>query len=363
MRCRFLYLIGQLGVGGSERQLVQLACRLQRGGQPAAVVVWNGAPGDLYEAELHGAGVEVYRLRAHRSRLAKLLALRRLVRALRPEVLHSYSFYTNFAAAWACAGSETVAVGSLRSGLDFVGRQYGAILRRLSARWPRCQIANSRRAAEQARGSNSRFLPRRIIVVRNGIDLASFPEQPLPENGEPIVLGLGSLLPVKRWEHLLAATHRLQRDGLNFRLRLVGDGPLRETLLAQARSCGLDGRVELRGHAADVPAVLAEAAFLVHPSESEGCPNAVMEAMACGRAVIATDVGDVPDLVEDGKTGYVVPAGDQEALIRRIAELVRGRSLCRRMGAAGRAKAEREFGLERMVGETLAAYRAAGWDG
>ena len=86
-----------------------------------------------------------------------------------------------------------------------------------------------------------------------------------------------------------------------------------------------------------------------------------MEAMACGRAVVATDVGDTPSIVDHQKTGFVVPRGDDAALVERMATLIADRELCRRMGEAGRLKAEREFGLDRLVSETLAAYRAAGW--
>jgi glycosyltransferase involved in cell wall biosynthesis len=77
--------------------------------------------------------------------------------------------------------------------------------------------------------------------------------------------------------------------------------------------------------------------------------------------VVATDVGDVSLLVEDGKTGFVVRRGDDEMLMTSIATLIADRHLCRRMGAAGRLKAEQEFGLDRLVAETLAVYRIAGW--
>jgi glycosyltransferase involved in cell wall biosynthesis len=83
--------------------------------------------------------------------------------------------------------------------------------------------------------------------------------------------------------------------------------------------------------------------------------------MACGRAVVATDVGDVPHLIDNGKTGFVVPREDEAALTSRIATLLGDRELCCRMGEAGRIKAEREFGIDRLRSETFAAYRAEGW--
>ena len=88
-----------------------------------------------------------------------------------------------------------------------------------------------------------------------------------------------------------------------------------------------------------------------------------MEAMACGRAVVAMAAGDIPSLVEHGKTGFVVPRGDDAQFVERLATLITNRELCRQMGEASRVKAEREFGLHRLVEETLNAYRQAGWRG
>jgi len=159
----------------------------------------------------------------------------------------------------------------------------------------------------------------------------------------------------------LRAASNLKKKGLDFLVVIAGEGPLRESLEHQARSLGLTDRFKFIGHTDDIPALLADARFLAHTSEIEGCPNVVMEAMACGRAVVAMDAGDIPSLVEEGRTGFVVHRGDESTLIERMVTLVIDRNLCRCMGEASRAKAEREFGLDHLVSETLAAYRAAGW--
>jgi glycosyltransferase involved in cell wall biosynthesis len=86
-----------------------------------------------------------------------------------------------------------------------------------------------------------------------------------------------------------------------------------------------------------------------------------MEAMACGRAVVAMDAGDVSYLVEDGKTGFVVRRGDEIRFADRVMQLLSDEDLCRRMGLKARAKAEREFGLEGLISETLEAYKVVGW--
>ena len=133
------------------------------------------------------------------------------------------------------------------------------------------------------------------------------------------------------------------------------------SLRQQAQERGVADNLQFIGHMDDIPKLISEASFLVHTSESEGCPNAVMEAMACGRAVVATDVGDVALLIDDMKTGFVVHPRDDAMLIDRIATLISNRDLCSLMGKAARGKAEKEFGLGRVVSDTLNAYKAAGW--
>jgi glycosyltransferase involved in cell wall biosynthesis len=169
------------------------------------------------------------------------------------------------------------------------------------------------------------------------------------------------LLPVKRWDRLLNAAYELKRRGLRCLVQILGAGPLQGSLEHRARDLGLSESVAFVGHADNVPELLARATFLVHTSDTEGCPNVVMEAMACKRAVVATDAGDVPSLIEDGKSGYVVRRGDDAALVDRMAMLIGDRDLCRRLGERGHAKAQREFGLDRLVTETLAVYRSMGW--
>jgi len=276
-------------------------------------------------------------------------------------LLHSYSFYTNFPAWWAVLGTKAIAIGAMRSDFTRVVQENGPWLGRLSAGWPHTQIYNSRLAAENAQRAKRLFSPRQLYVVRNGIDLQQFQAAPVATAGRTCVLAVGSLLPVKRWDRLLQAVLCLKRKGLDFLVRIVGDGPLRAPLTQQMRDLCIDDCVEFMGHRDDISHVFGHATFLVHTSDSEGCPNVVMEAMACTRAVVATDVGDVPSLVDHQITGFVVPRGDNPALIEGMAALIADRELCRRMGEMGHLKAQRDFGLEHLLSETLAVYRAAGW--
>ena len=359
--CRLLYVVGQLGPGGLERQLWYLLQAIDRRRYQPAVVVWNGSERDLYVARIRSLDVPVYSFRTILSARAKLRACARLITHLGPEVVHSYTFYTNFAAYWGVLGTRAVAIGSVRCEFALAKLDSGRVLGHMSARWPRYQIFNSLSAAHTCRGSRQMFAPKRLSVVRNATDLEMFRSTP-PAVGPRIrIVGIGSLLPNKRWDRLCRIAAALKQRGFEFLMQIAGDGPLRGMLERQARELELTDCLEFMGHTDDIAAFLAKAGFLVHASDSEGCPNSVMEAMACGRAVVATDAGDIPSLVDDGKTGFVVRRGDEATLLARIVALITDADLCQRMGAAGRVKAEREFGVDRLVSQTLAAYRVAGW--
>jgi len=372
MKCRILYLIGQLRRGGSEYQLYYLLKSIDRARYQPQVVVWNSCETDsytlsepsrakyLYAEQIQALSVPLHLLPGDLSRFVKLREFRHIVRQLKPEVVHSYSFYTNFAAWHATRGLNAIPIGSIRQ--DFVSerRMSGIILGRLSACLPITQISNSVAAQKTVEQSAGVFKPSHVRVVQNGIDIDGTRVFPLPQNGFSL-LAVGRLDREKRWDRLLRATALLAARKVPFSVRLVGDGPLLKELQSQAKDLGLEGLVQFLGRRDDIPTLLKESNFLIHTADAEGCPNVVLEAMVSGRAVVGTDAGDVPCLVEDGKTGFVVRRGDDAMLVERMATLIIDRDLCSRMGEAGRVKAEREFGLHRLVDETLAAYQQAGW--
>jgi glycosyltransferase involved in cell wall biosynthesis len=272
--------------------------------------------------------------------------------------VHSYSFYTNFAAFLAARAAGCVGVGSVRGEVDLpnmLGKR--PVVGRLSASLPRFQISNSYAAAR----NTGWFRPKELRVVSNGLDMARFRSAPVPLSQPPILLGIGTLDSNKRWDRLIQVAGDLHNRNVSCEVHIAGDGPLRSDLEALAVRLGIASKTRFLGRRDDIPDLIAHARVVVHTSDREGTPNAIMEAMASGRPVVATDVGDVSRLIQNNVNGFVVHRGDQAELFNRVLQVLMDDSLATRFGNAARQFAQTQFGLSSLVEETFDVYRAAGW--
>lgn len=210
--------------------------------------------------------------------------------------------------------------------------------------------------------------PERVLRICNGVDhrkfspTASRPE-PADADGERFVVGaVGRLQTIKGHATLIDAVDRLVRaepDKRAFvRLRVVGDGPLRADLERDAAARGLGDVVEFLGERDDVPRLLRTFDVLALPSLAEGISNTILEGMASGLPIVATAVGGNPELVDDGRTGRLVPAGDAERMAATLSEYLNTPQLKLRHGREARADVERRFSLEGMVERYRQLYRS-----
>jgi glycosyltransferase involved in cell wall biosynthesis len=360
MNCRILYVVGSLGRGGAERQLFYLISEMDRSRCRPAVMTVDGSETDAYVPALRELGVPVAFAPAGVGKAGKFRAVTQFARQLGVEIIHSYSFYCNALAGLAAKLNGARSIGSIRSEFT-LQQQISPRWWRLNVAYPRWQIWNSQTALDQVKELGGGRVRPEIVVVRNGLDLNALPTTPLPSGDVPIIAAVGSLLPIKRWDRLLAASAILAKQGHRFRVRVAGDGPLRAQLEEQRQALGLEQRVEFLGNVKDVAGFLSEATLLAHTAESEGCPNVVMEALAAGRPVIATNVGDVRFLVQDGVSGLVVPNTDGPELVQALGSLLGDAARRQEMACAARRAAEVQFGLDRLLAETFDVYRRAGW--
>ncbi|MEN6642160.1 MAG: glycosyltransferase [Armatimonadia bacterium] len=206
------------------------------------------------------------------------------------------------------------------------------------------------------------FPPEKIRLHHVGIDTARFAAQPrVPgEDGTLRLLTVGRLAAVKGYEYGLRAVARLvdQPDAPTVQYTIIGDGPLADDLQALVRELGVEKEVVFRGGcAADrVLAELAAADLFMLPSVAEVTPVVLMEAQAAGLPVVATDVGAVREVVRDGRSGLIVPAGDAEALYGALAALLSKQDAWPQMGAAGREWVAQQYDaptLNRRLSELL----------
>ena len=184
------------------------------------------------------------------------------------------------------------------------------------------------------------------LLLENGVDMDVY--RPLDgqghrehlglPDGARVIVSVGNLVAMKGYDILISALPEIAESNPNAFLVLIGDGQERERLMAQAASQGLEDRVRFTGYLPpnEVPAWLNVADVFVLPTLSEGRPNVVLEAMACGRPVVATRVGGIPEIVEDGRTGFLVEPRQPRQLAERISILLGDRDLGQKMGRAGR---------------------------
>ena len=211
--------------------------------------------------------------------------------------------------------------------------------------------------------------PERFVVIRLGIELdkrvAGSRDGRLESRRylgiapDRFAVGwIGRMTTVKRTDDVLVAFKRLRDRGVDACLCMVGDGPDRAQLERRAHDLGIVRDTLFLGYQEDVAPFYAAFDALVLPSSNEGTPVSAIEALAAGRPVVATRVGGVPDVVEEGEDGFLVEPGDTDELADRLAQLARDPALRKRMGEAGRQRVLPRYAVERLVDDVDRLYRS-----
>jgi glycosyltransferase involved in cell wall biosynthesis len=199
---------------------------------------------------------------------------------------------------------------------------------------------------------------RRLYFLPNIVDTARFCPRSHRERRTLRILGVGRMGPEKRLDRFLHIVAALAGTGVT--AELIGEGTERGALEAQARELGLEPpRLCFRGSLTDLAPVYQEADLLLHTSDWEGTPNVILEAMASGLPVVATRVGGIPDVVQDGVSGFLSAPDEVEGLTRSVRRLLGSSGLRQKMGEAGRAIVQKEY-AEAVLGDLLdGLYRKA----
>ena len=294
--------------------------------------------------------------------------LSRVIRRLQPDIVHAHDPHGIAMASLAlslgsASGIAAVLVASRRVDFHLKANSFS----RWKHRQVDCFIAASDAIRQMLIGDG--VAAERTTTVHEGIDLGHVLAAPrvnvheafwLPHQA-PVVGNVAALVPHKGQRHLIEAAHLVVREIPDARFVILGEGELREPLERQVRDHHLEKHVLLPGFRTDVLGCIKGFDLFAMSSVTEGLGTSLLDAMACSRAVVATRAGGIPEIVEDGATGTLVPPRDPAAMAHEIIRLLRDEALRRRMGEAGSARVTARFTVERMVEETAAVYaRVAG---
>ncbi len=379
---RVLRVIARLNIGGPARHVTLLNRGLEAAGHRTLLVY--GPPGER-EGSLEdlAAGLPVVRLRQLGRRVrfgSDLIALAQITWHLfrfRPDVVHTHTAKAGTLGRLATAVYNLTRPRSARALVvhTFHGHvlsgYFGPVGDRL-VRWTERALARLTDiivaiSEEQRRDLIERFAvckPAQTTVIRLGLELDAFTSESgpslkgaldIPEHA--LVIGyVGRFVPIKNLPLLLDAFARVHRAVPQSVLVLAGDGPLREPIQADVRTRGLDAHVRCAGWPRDLAALYRTCDIVALTSDNEGTPVALIEAMAAGRAVVATRVGGVPDVVRHGVTGLLTSAGASDELLTAIVSLARDPSLRRSLGQSARADVVDRYSGTRLVRDITQLY-------
>ena len=359
---RILQVIPTLDQAGAEKQMALLAAGLPREEFDVHVCVLTRT-GPL-ESELRASGIPLVLIgKQWRADPLAYFRLRRLVARLRPDLIHTWLFAAN---SYGRAAGIACGVKCLVAGERCVDPWKGCLelwIDRYLARFTARIVANSSGVRDFY---VSHGVPAgKFVVIPNGVPPAKpspvSRDQLLAELGLPggtALIGLiGRLWPQKRVKDAIWAADLLKVIRRDFHLLVIGDGPHRHRLELFCDQCRIRDHVHFLGHRSDVPRILPHLNVLWSTSAYEGQSNAIMEAMAAGVPVVATDIPGTSDLVVHGRTGYLFPTGDRAALARHTNRLLNDPALAKQLGASARQRMLEQFSVEAMVRRYTELYR------
>jgi lipopolysaccharide heptosyltransferase II len=354
---KVLQILPSLEVGGVERGVVDLARTMKRRGHETVVI---SSGGELV-TELQKMGIPHYALPVHQKTIFALGVVPKIVEVIRREridIVHARSRVPAWLA-W-FAARETAR--------PFVTTCHGYYSRHFFSRimgWGKRVIVISRMIARHMMDDFG-VPPERIRLIHRGIDLSQFPFSPFRYDEKPPtlrILNVGRFSPIKGQVEFLKAFHLLRQKLSSVEVWLVGSegrGKTKYTqrILGTIRQLGLESCVKLLGTRRDIPDLMPQSDLLVLSTlVPEAFGRVLIEAGAVGTAVLATQVGGVVDIIDQGENGWLVPSGDIEAMAQSMFEILTDRARCKRYAVKLREKIEKQFTLDSMVDETLTVYQ------
>jgi len=360
-KLKLLLCVPTLNVGGSERILTHIATHIS----PAKfdVLVCCISEAGVLAAELETNEITL-RVMSKRGRfdIQTFARLNRLLLEVEPDIVHAFLFTAGF---WmlpvAYVRRVPVRIYGIRSVSDRSPRSVHLLERHFILPFANHVVFVS----ESARDNFNQVykFPRvNTTVVRNGIPLTIFRNNGGSPGESPIILGMiGRLDKAKGHEVAFKAFQKIQILHPNTQLWIIGDGPRREELIGLAKHLGIEERTKFLGERLDIPGLLARIHCVISSSHWEGIPVSLLEAMASGKAIVATRVGGVPEILDDD-CALLIPPDDPEALIEGILRYIQHPALIDIYGKRAQQKVEAQFSIEKMIQDYEGLYQQLVYD-
>ena len=357
---RIGFVIDNLSRAGTESQLLALIRSLDRNRFEPSLVLLDGtsqASRELepVECDVHRMGVKKL-LGLSGFRAAK--ALRNIWKDRRPDIVQAYFLDASYFAIPIARSLRVPKIVRVRNNLGYWLTRKHRLMNRLVRGWVDVSLTNSEIGRETLIAKDG-LSPDRVVAIENGVDLERFANFDPPRFTGTIRIGcVANLRAVKNVDGLMHAARRVLDRFSNVVFEVAGDGEQRPELERLHRELNLGDRFVLRGSVADVPGFLCGCDVAVLPSHSEGMSNALLEYMAAGRAIVATDVGANARLVRHRREGWIAADSKPESLANAIEEMLNDPAIAKRMAAEARSRAECEYGREAMARRFEAFYLA-----
>jgi len=365
IRKKILLVIGQLGVGGAERQLVYLASKLDK--SKYEVLVCSFSSDVTLRNLLDESRVPLVVIPKKMSPdLIRPIQLFKLVKNFKPDLIHSYLFVAN---TWSRFIGKFLGIPVIISERNAEPKKplYMTMINRFLYEMGDLLIANSRAGEDQVI-KNKEFPHQKIRVVYNGLSIDKFTTNndekriseikgrfEIPDDAKVIGI-IGRLHFQKNHELLFESFKLLLKKNPNCCLFCIGDGPRRDELLGLTRSLEIDDKVIFAGERKDIPECLSIIDVMVLPSLWEGLPNVILEAIAAKCPVVATDVGGVSEIIINGKTGFLVENGNKAELAEKINYTIDHPTEMEQIKQNAFDFVVKNFSITRMVSETEKIY-------
>lgn len=351
---KVMHIGGSLRYGGAEKSLIGLVNNLDKKCFNVAVCYLFGN-GPL-EQELDTNGVEVIKL--HLTKANLLLSLYRLFRIMRiyqPDIVHTHLFSPGVLGRVVAKLAGVPVIIAHEHGLTLWKKKWHIMYERWAIRFTDVRIAISE-AVRQNRIAREKTASEKIVTIPNGVDIAYFAPSRWERGNSRAELGLSRdsfcigtvarLTEAKGLKYLLLAMKRVNKSIPDVILLIVGDGPLREELEEYSRELGIDNAVIFTGYRSDTPRMLAAMDVFVLASVREGLGVSLLEAMAMQKPVIATRVGGIPEVIQDGVDGILIPPTDANELARAIINIFKDREFSDNLALNARKRIVEYFSIE-----------------